>query len=88
MGNFGVDETGATKGTKQVENTGYYAVKNVYDLAGNVYDWTLEAIYTYDRVQRGGYYNTTSSLDTGAANRTSYGPTASNSYHGSRVTLY
>ena len=52
MGNFGVDETGATKGTKQVENTGYYGVKNIYDLAGNVFDWTLEASNAYSRVIR------------------------------------
>ena len=52
MGNLGVDETGTTKGTKQLENTGYYPVKNIYDLAGNVYDWTLEANYTRFRVRR------------------------------------
>ena len=52
MGNFGVDNTGATKPTKQVENTGYFDVKNIYDLAGNVYDWTLEANTTYHRVLR------------------------------------
>ena len=52
MGNLGVDETGATTETKQVENTGYYGVKNIYDLAGNVYDWTLEAYGTTSRVVR------------------------------------
>ena len=33
----------------------YTKVNNIYDLAGNVYDWTLEAVYTYSRVVRGGY---------------------------------
>ena len=34
--------------------TGYYAVKNIYDLAGNVREWTMEAILTNHRVIRGG----------------------------------
>lgn len=33
----------------------YTKVNNIYDLAGNVWDWTLEAYYTNDRVLRGGY---------------------------------
>ena len=33
----------------------YTKVNNIYDLAGNVYDRTLEAIYTDSRVLRGGY---------------------------------
>ena len=32
-----------------------YAVNNIYDMAGNVYDWTIEADSTYFRVGRGGY---------------------------------
>ena len=52
MGNFGVDDTGEIKPTKQIENTGYYGVKNVYDLAGNVYEWTLEVNDIYGRVLR------------------------------------
>lgn len=35
----------------------YTKVNNIYDLAGNVYDWTLEAYSTNDRVLRGGYCN-------------------------------
>ena len=30
--------------------------KNIYDLAGNCYEWTMEAYRTYGRVIRGGYY--------------------------------
>ena len=52
MGNYEVDNTGTTKPTKQVENTGYFDVKNIFDLAGNVYDWTLEANDTDIRVLR------------------------------------
>ena len=35
----------------------YTKANNVYDMAGNVQDWTTEAYYTYSRVYRGGYYS-------------------------------
>ncbi len=31
-------------------------VKNIYDMAGNLYEWTMEASSTNYRVYRGGYY--------------------------------
>ena len=34
-----------------------YRLKNIYDLAGNVREWTLEAQSNNDRVDRGGYFN-------------------------------
>ena len=33
-----------------------FKTKNIYDLAGNVYEWTNEAFLETDRVYRGGYY--------------------------------
>ena len=27
--------------------------KNIYDLCGNLYEWTTEAVYTFSRVSRG-----------------------------------
>ena len=48
MGNFGTSDDS----TSGLADTGFYSVKNIYDLAGNVYDWTLEAVYTYNRVIR------------------------------------
>ena len=36
----------------------YTKANNVYDLAGNVYDWTTEAFSTEYRIQRSGYYGT------------------------------
>ena len=39
-----------------LRNTGYYAVNNIYDMAGNVYEWTMEAYSSSDRMFRGGYY--------------------------------
>ena len=44
-------------GTKQ--NTGYseyWKANNIYDLAGNCYEWTQEAFYTDRRANRGGDY--------------------------------
>ena len=38
-----------TNGTGSVEE---YSVNNIYDMAGNVWDWTLEANVTYSRVPR------------------------------------
>ena len=39
-----------------ISTTGYYAEKNIYDLAGNVYEWTMEAYDSSYRVGRGGGY--------------------------------
>ena len=33
-----------------------YAIKNVYDMAGNVYEWTMEAYGNNSRIYRGGGY--------------------------------
>ena len=63
-----------------------YAVNNIYDMAGNVFDWTIEANLTDSRVGRGGGYN---SIDNGpASNRYSNYPTDSDDYYGFRVALY
>ena len=35
-------------------NTGYYQVKNICDLAGNVWEWLMESFRTGDRLCRGG----------------------------------
>ena len=37
-------------------STEYTKANNIYDLAGNVYDWTMEALSTDGRVSRGGNY--------------------------------
>ena len=38
-----------------------YQIKNIYDMAGNVREWTMEAYFTGDRVNRGGFYTVTGS---------------------------
>ena len=53
MGNFGTGDSDTnTSGPVATGNREEYKVKNIYDLAGNVYDWTLEANYTSVRVIR------------------------------------
>ena len=39
-----------------------YQQKHIYDMAGNVDEWTMEACYTGDRVARGGSYSGNGSL--------------------------
>ncbi len=62
-------------------------VKNIYDLAGNVFEWTMECSYTYGRAIRGGSYN-----HLGSTNPTSYRsdgyPSNSSPRIGFRVALY
>ena len=64
-----------------------YAVNNIYDMAGNVSDWTIEANDTNYRVSRGGccIFN---GGDIPASSRSGYGPTDSYGYPGFRVALY
>ena len=64
-----------------------YAVNNIYDMAGNVLDWTLEAYFTAFRVMRGGHYNDTG-LPYPASYRYCIDPETSPSDYGCRSTLY
>ena len=64
-----------------------YAVKNIYDLGGNVVEWTMEAYNTYDRVGRGGYYSV-SGLEYPASSRFKSFPSSSYDYNGFRLVLY
>ena len=70
-------------------STEYTKANNIYDLAGNVYDWTMEADSTDSRVMRGGYYSSYPGDSRPARNRSydSY-PNNSYSYYGCRAALY
>ena len=65
----------------------YTKANNIYDLAGNVRDWTMEAYSTSYRVYRGGLCNNDGD-DYPADYRSSYYPTYSNSIYGCRSALY
>ncbi len=88
-GNYKEDEnTNPWKG--KVTTTGAsadYAVKNIYDLAGNVYEWTMESYYTNGRVCRGGHYNGTG-FNNPASFRGGGSPASSSVDIGFRLTLY
>ena len=68
-------------------STEYTKANNIYDLAGNVTDWTMEAFLTSLRVSRGGYY-ILSGTDLPASIRRYDYPTTSSSYPGTRAILY
>lgn len=90
MGNYGTsdDEDESTAEPAATGNSENYKVKNVFDLAGNVRDWTLEANNTGSRVDRGGDYYFTNTTITRADYRSSSSPNYSGSNNGSRSTLY
>ena len=63
------------------------SVNNIYDMAGNVYDWTAESYSSNDRDVRGYFYSTYSDYwYTGSRRYNS--PTYSYDSYGSRVGLY
>ena len=64
-----------------------FKVKNIFDLAGNVLEWTMEAVGSANRVSRGGSYDINGS-DYPASFRVSYRPTSSRSSVGFRLALY
>ena len=73
--------------TGSISTTGFYAEKNIYDLAGNVDEWTMEAYDTGYRVYRGGQYNANVANYPASSRR--YNGTSSSSVNtGFRVALY
>lgn len=84
MGNYSdSDDTNNPAAT----GTNNYEVKNIYDLAGNVIEWTMEAYDTRDRVYRGGYYYDSGSGVPASIRIDDY-PDSSVNDLGFRVTLY
>ena len=64
-----------------------YRVNNIYDLAGNVFEWTMEAFSTEYRVVRGGRFDNSGSLGP-ASIRGNFYPDDDFEYLGFRVALY
>ena len=86
MGNYSTPSGGT--GKKQV--SGYknaYGVKQIFDLGGNLRDWTTEAGSTYHRVLRGYYYYDDGS-NYPASNRHFSFPESTDSRSSARVALY
>lgn len=60
-------------------------INNIYDLEGNLREWTLEAVNTDGRVGRGGNCNNS---DSPSSRGNSSNPNSPNTFYGSRLTLY
>ena len=82
------DNTATGHGSKQ--NTGFsesWKANNIYDFAGNCWEFTYEADGTHYRAIRGGGSNVSGSV-VPASDRSTYDPPNTVSYVGSRPTLY
>ena len=75
------NHSGSVKGTG---STVADKMNNIYDLEGNLCEWTLEASNTNFRVYRGGYY----SYSYSPSYRYNLYPYNTNSCYGSRLSLY
>ena len=65
-----------------------YAVNNIYDMAGNVYDFTVETGLTSGRVIRGGHCADTAIYNIASLRNGNSSPTYSDVNYGCRTTLY
>ena len=65
-----------------------YSVNNIYDMAGNVNDWTVEVGSTVCRVIRGGYYRNNGTNSPASKRDDGYSPTNNFDFIGLRTTLY
>jgi len=92
--NFGATWTNGTNETKPTDtswllktgHTNYTKTRNLFDIAGNLNEWTTE-MYSMGRVTRGGY-NTTTSTSVPAMYRTSTSTGSTSSNDGYRVALF
>ena len=82
----GVAETNS--GSKQTagKNEAWQA-NNIYDLAGNCWEWTQEAQVTTSRIYRGGAYNNSGS-SAPSSDRNNFNPNVTSSSYSSRPALY
>lgn len=79
-----------TSGTKWALSTGALKaanINNIYDMAGNMREWTMEGCTTSARVYRGGYFGSTG-IANPVANRYGSTPITIAEYIGFRPSLY
>lgn len=88
---YAKDSTGKGNYTGKLARTGSseeYKLCNIYDLAGNVHERTMEAYDSYARVIRGGDFESKSEVNTAGWRGNAIGPNSLNSDVGFRITLY
>lgn len=88
--NWGNYKNNTEEGAGTKKETGYkenWKANNIYDLAGNVYDWTIEAIDNRNRIFHSGAYNDYGVYDS-ASSRNFNNPSTKNVNFGSRSALY
>lgn len=64
-----------------------YEIKNIYDLAGNAREWTMESYGSNLRIRRGGYYNN-SGFDGPVSDRAFGNPMGEFYFNSFRICLY
>ena len=77
-------------GKESKQNTGFsesWKANNIYDFAGNCYEYTQEAGNAICRAYRGGFFSSKGS-NSAASNRSYFHPTSTYNSLGSRPTLY
>ena len=85
-GTDGADDIASTSAPAECGARDGFRQKNIYDMAGNVWEWTMEKFST-NRVYRGGDYNYSGS-DYPASNRLDLSVDGSSPHCGFRVGLY
>jgi len=88
-GAYAVNSEGDNNGTGKIEITGYYGIKNIYDMGGNVSEWRTEIStnVSYSGVFGGGNYSSIT-LDHPAGSRNYANENGYGDFIGMRVTLY
>ena len=86
MGNYNAS-SGMTGSKKVSGYSNNYSVKKIFDLGGNLYDWTTEAYFANSRVLRGNNYNSNGSNNP-ASNRLNDLPSVTYNSRSARPTLY
>ena len=90
-GNYNNSSGAAATNSGSKRASGYneaWQANNIYDLAGNCWEWTQEAIRTNLRVYRGGDYYRSGSYGPASDRLIGYLPSNLGSYGSSRVALY
>ena len=78
----------SSTGFSQTGSSKNYAIKNIYDLGGNIWEWTMESYGTHARIVRGGYWYDTGFIYPASSRNTGFTPSRSTGSLGFRVALY